>query len=138
MQQKNGRKSSNLVKSHEVIGHFIRGYLVSLLPYSRPRLKKNLFIESLIQYSQCIRKQKGNKKIFCSSVSQYVVVENLLISKKSNQKQCDKAIPIKKSLKIHQTRQFWENTFALFAQINKINRSCIQIACAIIKVIGKH
>ena len=29
-----GRKSSNLVKSHELISHFIRLYLVPLLPYS--------------------------------------------------------------------------------------------------------
>ena len=33
MQQKNGRKSFNLVKSHEAISHFIRGYLVPLPSY---------------------------------------------------------------------------------------------------------
>ena len=34
----NGRKSSNLVKSHELICHFITLYLVSLPPYKQPKL----------------------------------------------------------------------------------------------------
>ena len=36
----NGRKSSNLVKSDEVICHFIRLYLVLLPPYSRVKFEK--------------------------------------------------------------------------------------------------
>ena len=32
---KNGRKSTNLAKSHELICHFIRLYLVPLPPYSK-------------------------------------------------------------------------------------------------------
>ena len=35
---KNGRKSSNLVKSHEVICHFIRGYLDPLPPYIKAKV----------------------------------------------------------------------------------------------------
>ena len=34
MSKTDGRKSFNLVKSHELICHFIRGYLAPLLPYS--------------------------------------------------------------------------------------------------------
>ena len=35
MHETNGRKSSNLVKSHELISHLIRLYLVPLPPYEQ-------------------------------------------------------------------------------------------------------
>ena len=41
MQKTNGRKSSNLVKSHEIICYFLRGYLVPLPPYRKVNKKCN-------------------------------------------------------------------------------------------------
>ena len=38
MKMTNGRKSSSLVKSHEVICHFIRGYLDPLPPYIKAKV----------------------------------------------------------------------------------------------------
>jgi hypothetical protein len=43
MQKTNGRKSSNLVKSHELICRFIRGFLVSLPPLMHI-LKKEIIL----------------------------------------------------------------------------------------------
>ena len=65
MYKTNVRKSYNLVKSHELISHFIRGYLVPQLPYSLYRILtcNHLVLHSIHCYNPCRQLERKYKNV---------------------------------------------------------------------------